>query len=230
MLLGSCVSMRRAALMLGVHPITIARKLEYLSRELSKKTAKQLSEYAHAQAVQFDELQTIEHTKCKPLSVAMAVSKRSRKILGFQVSSMPATGHLARISRKKYGYRKDDRRHGLRTLFKALQDLLDPKIDIQSDQCAYYGSIVKKHFPKANYNQFKGQKGAVTGQGELKKTAWDPLFAINHTFAMLRANINRLVRRTWCTTKKTSRLIDHLNIYVWLHNNRLTLNKKAVII
>ncbi len=33
------------------------------------------------------------------------------------------------------------------------------------------------------------------------------------TLAMLRANINRLVRRTWCTTKKPERLAAH----IWLH-------------
>ena len=54
----------------------------------------------------------------------------------------------------------------------------------------------------------KGEKAAITGQGELKKKQRDPLFSINHTLAMLRANINRLVRRTWCTTK----------IYMDVHN------------
>jgi hypothetical protein len=29
---------------------------------------------------------------------------------------------------------------------------------------------------------------------------------------MLRANLNRLFRRTWCTTKKPEGLIDHLSI------------------
>ena len=71
------------------------------------------------------------------------------------------------------------------------------------------------------YNQFKGEKSTVSGQGELKKVAKDPLFSINHTFAMLRANVNRLIRKTWCTTKKMARLIDHLSIYVWMHNTVL---------
>ena len=83
-------------------------------------------------------------------------------------------------------------------------------------------SLVKMYFPKAKYDQFKGQKAAVAGQGELKKIKRDPLFYINHTFAMLRANINRLVRKTWCTTKKVSRLIDHLSIYSYVHNHKLT--------
>ena len=107
-------------------------------------------------------------------------------------------------------------------LFKQLTPLLNPKITIKSDQCVFYKPIVNHYFPEANYLQFKGRKGGVAGQGELKKGWRDPLFKINHTFAMLRANINRLIRKTWCTTKKISRLIDHLTIYMWVHNSKLT--------
>ena len=61
----------------------------------------------------------------------------------------------------------------------------------------------------------------MTGQGELKKLRFDPLFALNHTCAMLRANINRLFRRTWCTTKKKERLEQHLAVYMDFHNRIL---------
>ena len=38
---------------------------------------------------------------------------------------------------------------------------------------------------------------------------------------MMRANINRLFRKTWCTTKKPERLIDHIELYVQYHNEVL---------
>ena len=59
------------------------------------------------------------------------------------------------------------------------------------------------------------------GQGELKKIGFDPLFDLNHTAAMIRANINRLFRRTWCTTKRADRLEAHLELYVQYHNREL---------
>jgi len=222
MLLSSNISMRRTAIVLSIHNITVARKIEYLATQLRQKNADFLTQFTCVEDIQFDELQTIEHTKCKPLSVAMAVSKNGRKILGFRVSQMPATGHLAAISRKKYGYRKDYRMEGMTSLFEYLSTKLSQKIDISSDECPYYEPIVNAYFPKATYQQFKGQKSSVSGQGELKKIKRDPLFTINHTFAMLRANINRLIRKTWCTTKKAARLVDHLIIYMWVHNTRLT--------
>ena len=59
------------------------------------------------------------------------------------------------------------------------------------------------------------------GQGELKKQGWDPIFNLNHTAAMFRANMSRLIRRTWCTTKKLSSLRDHLSLYTTYHNQTL---------
>ena len=61
----------------------------------------------------------------------------------------------------------------------------------------------------------------MTGQGELKKVVYDPIFSLNHTCAMLRANINRLVRKTWCTTKKPERLAMHITLYALYHNLNL---------
>ena len=101
MFLSSAVSMRRTAIMLNIDRKTVARKLIYMAQQCRQNLQKQQHHLSEIKAIQFDELQTIEHTKCKPLSVAMVVSEKSRKIIGFDVAIMPATGHLAAISRKK---------------------------------------------------------------------------------------------------------------------------------
>ena len=71
----------------------------------------------------------------------------------------------------------------------------------------------------------KGRASCVAGQGELKKVVFDPLYSLNHSCAMLRAHINRLIRKTWCTTKDPDRLADHIAIYVNYHNRELTKEK-----
>jgi hypothetical protein len=38
---------------------------------------------------------------------------------------------------------------------------------------------------------------------------------------MLRDNMNRLARKTWCTTKTRIGLIQHLELYVQYHNENL---------
>ena len=222
--LSSNVSMRRSAKLLKISRTTVARKLQFLAQECRKDFEDYWQEKGVVTNWQFDELQTIEHSKSKPLSVVMAVEEKSRKIMGFQVTMMPATGHLAKSSRKKYGARPDHRRRGIQQLFSAIQALTSTHAQIRSDQCQPYGALVKRYFPHARHQQFKGEKSRASGQGELKKGGLDPLFWINHTFAMLRANINRLIRKTWCTTKKISCLADHLAIYVYFHNRHLTPN------
>ncbi len=62
---------------------------------------------------------------------------------------------------------------------------------------------------------------AVHIVGELKKVGFDPIFSLNHTYAMFRAHLSRLIRKTWNTTKKPDRLADHLAIYALIHNQRL---------
>lgn len=85
----------------------------------------------------------------------------------------------------------------------------------------FYPSSVKRFFPEASHVVTKGRRACVVGQGELKRGGFDPIFSFNHTAAMVRANINRLIRRTWNTTKKPERLIEHLWIYMNYHNSVL---------
>ena len=215
-------SLSGAAQILKVNPKTVAKKLTFLGGICRKRLDRERMQYSGIEHIQFDELQTIEHTKCKPLSVAVAVAKKERKILGFRVSKMPATGHLASISRKKYGKRPDERMQGMGQLFDELSRLLSPTASFSSDECSFYKGVLRRYFPQANYAQHKGQKGCVAGQGELKKTVFDPIFTVNHTFAMMRDGISRLTRRTWNTTKKIRSLIDHISIYIWMHNTQKT--------
>jgi hypothetical protein len=161
---------------------------------------------------------TIEHTKLKPVTVSLAVDVDKRVILGANVASIRAFGHLADLSRRKYGQRENKHSQALHSLFGTLRPLVHPLAKIESDEHKRYPYFVRKHFPQANYTQYKGGRGCVAGQGELKKLTFDPLFILNHTCAMLRANINRLVRKTWCTTKSLERLQMHLDIFIDFYN------------
>ena len=223
MLLASNMSMRRSAQILGVSRTTIDRKLRFLGKVCREENEAYMLQFQDSvEDIQFDELQTIEHTKCKPLAVMVAVSGRSRKILSVAVSSMPATGHLAKISRKKYGFRPDCRVDGLKSVLKQIRKYTRKTTRFHSDKQPFYSAILNRFYPQNKHIVSKGDQATISGQGELKKRARDPLFFINHTLAMLRANINRLIRRTWCTTKKVDRLRDHLAIYMSIHNQLLT--------
>ncbi|OFZ78960.1 MAG: hypothetical protein A3K03_06445 [Bdellovibrionales bacterium RIFOXYD1_FULL_44_7] len=221
----SGVSQRQCARLLSTTRRTIVRKLIFLDklavvlnerlldRELKKRG--ELLKY-----VQFDEMESFEHSKCKPLSIPLAVTSE-RFILGIGVCSMPAKGLLASISRKKYGFRPDHRSEALVDLFTRIRHRISPKAELLSDECPRYPKAIRECFDSVTHRTTKGLRGCIVGQGELKKAGFDPLFALNHTAAMLRAHVNRLFRKTWCTTKKPDRLLAHLNLYVLYHNRRI---------
>ncbi len=224
-LLTSCVSQRRIAIILGISRTTVKRKLEFLGKKaLYDHQTWLFKNKGRFQKIQFDDLETIEHTKLKPVSVTVVIEEPTRKILGFCVSRIPSKGHLAKISVKKYGRRRDESPKNRRVLFKDMTEYISPLAEFETDQHMDYPRILRKYFPQATHQTFKREEACVTGQGELKRKKFDPIFMINHTLAMLRANINRLVRKTWCTTKKLEPLKWHLALYINFHNQILTKN------
>lgn len=214
------VSIRRAAKIVGVNKITATRKFDYWSKKAkleNQKFRKQLikNKVIH---MQFDDLITKEKSKLKPLSVTIAVDAERRFILGSKVSQIAAFGLLAEISKKKYGIRKSEHKDNLDTFFYELRDIISPIAKIDSDEHVNYLLAVKKHFKHACYTQYKSERGCIAGQGELKKVKRDPLFAINHTMAVLRDGMGRLVRRSWCVTQDPRRLQGHLDIFIYYYN------------
>jgi len=152
----------------------------------------------------------------------MAVTKE-RKILAFSVSSMPPIGkHLKKISLKKYGPRPNHRKKGLFSCLDQIQKNIGPGTKFISDEEHSYRTLIERRYPGHAHRTHPSKRAVIAGLGELKDHSFDPLFAINHTFAMLRANIARLARRTWVTTKKASRLEEFIQIYAGFHNLELT--------
>ena len=223
-LLASGVSQRQAARILRINRKTVVRKFRFIAEQRKLEHASWLKTMSEKPLleVQFDDMETSEHSKCKPLSIALAVDPSTRKILSFKVSQMPAKGRLTHIAKKKYGPRKDERGKGWRALMSDLKSVVAPNALFVSDENPHYSRFVKKDFKEATHKTYKGRRACVAGQGELKKGGFDPLFALNHTAAMLRAHLNRLFRRTWCTTKKRGELERHIWLYVHHHNHVLT--------
>lgn len=217
----SGVSQRQTARILGIQQSTVARKLTFLGERCRILNHRVRKRKCGMKVIQFDDMETFEHTKLKPLSITLAVEKCSRHILGFEVSRMSAKGFLAKRSLKKYGYRQDERSASRDRLFRRIKSQISNDAIIESDDSPHYPPDVSKHFPFCEHRTYLGERGAITGQGELKKVTFDPLFCLNHTCAMFRAHVSRLIRKTWNTTKKIQPLVDHLEIYAWYHNQTL---------
>lgn len=170
-----------------------------------------------ASEIQFDELETIHHTKCKPLSIALVVTE-NYELLSAQVAEMPSKGRIATFSRLRYGPRKDERTEKIKTAFlEAKLRLQEPPQIIRSDKKPGYEKIVKEEFLDVPYEQHnRAEKERLQSRlHEMKnKKRFDPLFAVNQKCALLRSHIKRLTRRSWCTTKKVENLQLHLDLFV----------------
>jgi transposase-like protein len=223
-LLCSGISQRRIALLLGIDRKTVVRKLLFLANEarLERMVFLALLEKTKIEKIQFDEMESFERSKCLPVSIPLVVLPKDRKVLSFRVGKMPAKGLLAATSRRKYGPREDERSVKAHEVFSEIASTVRPDVEITTDKNPKYPVWIASHFPKSKHLTVKGKRGCIVGQGELKKTGFDPLFDLNHSAAMLRANINRLFRRTWCTTKRPDRLEAHIELYVQFHNTVLT--------
>lgn len=174
----------------------------------------------HAEELQFDELESIHHTKCKPLSLIL-VANEKYQLLAAKVAEVPAKGRLAEFSRRKYGLRKNERTQKLHEAFtEVLEGLVAPPLRIKSDAHPVYRKIVEEHFSNCVYEQHirKPDKRKLQERlhEKLHKKQFDPIFLINHTCARLRDRTRRLARRNWCTTKKVENLQLHLDIYVMM--------------
>lgn len=217
-LLVASTSLRESARVLKVNRKTISRKLQFMGKRAYRELKEFNTSRPKCSFIQFDDMETFEHTKCKPVSITLAVEEDSRRILDFQISKMPAKGLLAKKSVIKYGRREDERPKGRKALLKTLQGLCHNRVVIKTDESTHYIKDIKKYFPKGEHKTYKGRRGCVVGQGELKSGGYDPLFSLNHTAAMARYKISRLVRRTWCTTKNIERLKDHFALMSLHHN------------
>jgi transposase-like protein len=212
---------RRTARLLNCSKNTVSAKLIWLSLHYKE----QILSNSDMEHLQIDELETIEHTKLKPLTIPLCVNQNF-KILGLSVGQIKAKGHLSEIALKKYGFREDQRVKSLTELFENLKKTLtiDP-LTITTDSHPTYPKLVQMYFPRSKHIQIISRdllkkKRELVYTAERKKV-FDPLFAINQRCAMLRSDIRRLTRRSWCTTKKIENLRCHLELYKIYNNSYL---------
>lgn len=217
-LYASGTTQRRLARVLGINRKTVVRKFLYLAR-LSREAHEQMLAETRVGCAQFDEMESFEHTRLKPLSIALSVGSSDGKILAAEVGSMPARGKLAVIAFRKYGYRKDERPE---TRSRALSSVarLSP-VRIITDGHPAYPGLVAGCLPKTIHCAVPSRMGRRFRPEGSRRNVDDALFALNHTSAKIRHDLSRMMRKVWVTTKKASRLQAHLDLYIAFNNGYL---------
>jgi hypothetical protein len=168
--------------------------------------------------VQFDEMETFEHTRLKPLSIALAVRGKNGQILDAQVAEMNCKGHLASISQYKYGFRKDNRDIAREDVLTTVNACSREKILIITDKKTDYPAAVAKWVPNAEIQQVKRVERLSTKVTVDRKNENDAMFTLNYTASKIRHDMSRMMRKVWVTTKKADRLQAHLDLYIAYNN------------
>lgn len=209
---------RRMAEVMGVNRKTIIRKFLFLA-DLAKKEHERVVKSGELKTgfVQFDEIETFEHTRLKPLSIAIAVRAKTGQIIAAKVASMNCKGKAAPVSLAKYGLRKDERNQAMTDVMAQVTSCAREQLTVMSDSKTAYTTLMKRLVPNAVFEQTpRAGKGPVNSAS--RKNKKDKMFTLNYTAAKLRNDLSRLARKTWVTTKKPDRLQAHLDLYIAFNN------------
>lgn len=230
-LLCSGMSQRRISKILHVDRKTVARRFIWLAEQArleNERLKKQITKHQKIDEIWLDEAHTQEQYVWQRLSVPVIVTKK-RFILSAGVCEMRDRKEYRKKSEAIYGKRKDEQAKCLTQLLRELRPFISPGATLKSDCAYFYPGSIKRSMGDMNikHKQYQAKKPSPNGLGEMKCRGFDPLFPVNQVLAMMRENINRLARQTWCTTKRRARLEQHLQLFIQFHNRHVLRTLKA---
>ncbi len=216
----SKVTHRQAARVIGCSRDTVAHRLKLLGRHCRSFHLWRLRQAAERGGItgrfQLDELETFEHSRrLAPVTVPVLIERSSYFVVDLRAAPLPCRGGLSAMDRVKKaerervaGVRKSGSREAVTKCFETLAAFHAPRVPVlvQTDRKVTYPGILKCCFG----SRVLQQRHSSTDRRDYQ----NPLFPINHTLAMLRDGISRLVRRTWAASKLRQRL--ELHAWIWI--------------
>lgn len=213
------MTQRRMALVLEVNRKTIVRKFLFVASLARKEHERRIAMgEIKTGFAQFDEMETFEHTRLKPLSVALAVRAKTGEIIEAQVATMNCKGRLAGVAQQKYGWREDTRDSAREDVLLAIRTCSRDTLSIMSDKHPDYPALIKKFVPYAEHQGMKRTEVVPLSKSADRRNPDAAMFTLNYTAAKIRHDLSRMARKVWVTTKRRDRLQAHLDLYIAWNN------------
>jgi hypothetical protein len=220
----SKVTQRQTARNLYCTRKTVVHRLALLSKHSQDFHARVLARVKERGGLegdfQLDELETFEGSRrLRPVTMPALMEAHSYFVVHTAVGTLPARGKLRKKERerklelaKTEGVRRSGSRAAVKACFEALARVRSPKgnLVISTDRKWSYGPLLREVMP--------GNCRHVRHSSTAKRDYSNPLFPINHTFAMLRDGLSRLVRRSWGASKQRDWLERHAWIWIAYRN------------
>jgi len=220
----SKTTMRQSARTLGCTRRTIAHRLTLLGRHCRDFHVAALERARRDGGIdgvfQLDELETYEDSRrLKPVTVPVLIERKTYFVLHATCAPLPARGGLSPAWRRKKetaetieGKRKSGSVAAVGEGFACLARMhrSAAPVAVQTDRKKSYAAILAR--------LFSGRLRHERHSSKQPRNYGNPLFPINHTLAMMRDGVSRLVRRTWAGSKLRDRLEMHLWIWIAYRN------------
>ena len=220
----SKVTHRQAARILGCTRKTVAHRLQLLGEHCRDFHLQRLAlarERGGLRGVfQLDELETFEHSRrLAPVTMPVLIERKSFFLVDLESAALPCRGRLSERDRlrkaereREHGVRRSGSREAVLKCFETLarHHARHGPVRVQTDKKSSYQTILARRFGTRLEHERHSSKA--------KRDYANPLFPINHTLAMMRDGISRLVRRTWAASKLRARLERHAWIWVVWRN------------
>jgi transposase-like protein len=228
----SKTTLRQSARNLGATRKTIAHRLNLLGthcREFHRAMLERARRDGLVGVFQLDELETFEHSRrLKPVTVPVLIERSSYFVLHAECAPLAARGRLSPADRRKKeqlersnGKRRSRSAQAVQNAFELMARVHRSAcpVVVQTDQKKSYASRLKRLFGA----RLRHERYSSTAARNYS----NPLFPINHTLAMMRDGVSRLVRRTWAASKRMERLDLHLWIWIAYRNYVRAITNRA---
>ena len=228
----SKVTQRKAAKNLRCDRGMIAHRLKLWGEHCKAFHEQRMRERTQAQnwagCFLLDELETFEHNRrLRPVTVPVLVHKPSYCVLHVAVGTLPPRKPLSKANQRKLeeierleGKRRSESQAKVGECFAALDRVTGPRptVRVSTDEKRSYATLLRRRFGTRLVHERTSSKAP--------RTYRNPLFTVNHTLAMLRDGLSRLVRRNWAASKQREKLEWHLWIWIaWRNYVRSITNK-----
>jgi len=215
--LATGLGLRQTARNVGLSLRCTELKFRKLARHLRRLNLNLRGALAEGSSFQFDEFETYESRRnTRPLSVPLLIERESRFVVWAESAPIRPRGKMSKARKraveedeKRHGPRKDLSQRAVRRTLRRGADLSGelPFVELSTDEKSSYPARAREAFGKKRIVHHRTNS-------KLARMTWNPLFAINHTEAMVRDLMGRLRRETWLVTKKR-RYLD-LALQVWM--------------
>ena len=154
--------------------------------------------------VQFDELETFEHTKRKPLGVQVSIRAKTGEIISAKVGTIQVKALAVSKSYINYWNSKLTRSIAIKEALKETKKALNKDYSLIS--------FDEARQPLKIASDIYGDNSIQVHKSKAKNKR------IDLCFLKMRQDISRLRRRTLATTKRRENLQRHLDLYIDYHN------------